>query len=68
MGLGYTVVAIIVVVLGGMGSIPGSYIGGFLLGIIVNIVTYFEPGLTMPVYYLIFIVLLLVRPSGILGK
>ncbi len=68
MGLGYTVVAIIVVVLGGMGSIPGSYIGGFLLGIIGNIVTYFEPGLTMPAYYLIFIVLLLVRPSGILGK
>jgi branched-chain amino acid transport system permease protein len=68
MGLEKTIVAIIVVVLGGLGSIPGSYIGGFALGIIGNIVTYYEPGLTLPSYYLIFIVLLLVKPSGILGK
>jgi branched-chain amino acid transport system permease protein len=68
MGLEKTVVAIIVVVLGGLGSITGSFIGGFLLGIIGNIVTYFEPGLTMPAYYLIFTLLLLLRPSGILGK
>ena len=34
MGLEYAVVAIIVVVLGGMGSIPGSFIGGFILGIV----------------------------------
>lgn len=68
MGLGYTVIAIIVVVLGGMGSIPGSFIGGFILGIIESIVTYFEPGLTLAAYYVIFIILLLVRPKGIMGK
>ena len=43
MGLEYTVVAIIVVVLGGLGSIPGSFIGGFILGIVGSIVTKFEP-------------------------
>ena len=68
MGLEYTIIAIIVVVLGGMGSIPGSFIGGFLLGIIGSIVTYFEPSLALVSYYVLFILLLLVRPTGILGK
>jgi branched-chain amino acid transport system permease protein len=68
MGLEYTVIAIIVVVLGGLGSIPGSFIGGFLLGIIGSLVTYFQPGLAIVAYYLIFMLLLIVRPKGILGK
>jgi len=68
MGLEYTIIAIIVVVLGGMGSIPGSFIGGFVLGIIGSIVAYIEPGLVIAAYYVIFILLLLVRPTGILGK
>jgi branched-chain amino acid transport system permease protein len=67
-GLEYTVIAMIVVVLGGLGSIPGSFIGGFILGIIGSIVTYFEPGLALVAYYVIFILLLLVRPTGIMGK
>lgn len=68
MGLEYAVIAIIVVVLGGLGSIPGSFIGGFLLGIIGSIVTYMDPGLSLVAYYLIFTILLLVRPTGIMGK
>ena len=68
MGLNYTIIAIIVVVLGGLGSIPGSFIGGFILGLIGSIVTYIEPGLSMPAYYFIFILLLMVRPKGIMGK
>jgi branched-chain amino acid transport system permease protein len=68
MGLGYTVIAIIVVVLGGLGSIPGSFIGGFILGIIGSIVTHYEPSLTVAAFYFIFILLLLVRPKGIFGK
>ncbi|MBA7465982.1 High-affinity branched-chain amino acid transport system permease protein LivH [subsurface metagenome] len=68
MGLEYTIIAIIVVVLGGMGSIPGSFIGGFLLGIIGSIVTYFEPSLALVSYYVIFMILLLARPTGIMGK
>jgi branched-subunit amino acid ABC-type transport system permease component len=67
-GLEYTIIAIIVVVLGGLGSIPGSFIGGFILGLIGSIVTYFEPGLALAAYYAIFILLLLVRPTGIMGK
>ena len=68
MGLGYTIIAIIVVVLGGLGSIPGSFIGGFILGLIGSIVTYLEPGLSLAAYYVLFMLLLLVRPTGILGK
>jgi len=67
-GLEYTIIAIIVVVLGGLGSIPGSFIGGFILGLIGSIVTYFEPGLALAAYYAIFILLLLVRPTGLMGK
>ena len=68
MGLGYTVIAIIVVVLGGLGSILGSFIGGFVLGLIGAIVTYVDPGLSLAAYYLIFVLLLLLKPTGILGK
>lgn len=68
MGLEYTIIAIIVVVLGGLGSIPGSFIGGFILGIIGSIVSYIEPSLSLAAYYIIFILLLLVKPTGIMGK
>jgi len=68
MGIEYTITAIIVVVLGGLGSITGSLIGGFILGLIGSIVTHFDPGLSLVAYYVIFIALLLIRPTGILGK
>jgi branched-chain amino acid transport system permease protein len=68
MGLQYTIIAVIIIVLGGLGSIPGSFIGGFILGIIGEIVTYIDPSLSLAAYYFIFMVLLLVRPKGIFGK
>jgi branched-chain amino acid transport system permease protein len=69
MGLGYTVISIVVVTLGGLGSVQGSFIGGFVLGIIGSIVAYeWEPGLVVASYYVIFIVLMLLRPKGIMGK
>jgi len=68
MGLEYTIIALIVIVLGGLGSIPGSFIGGLLLGLVGSIVTYIEPGLSLVAYYVIFMLLLLAKPTGILGK
>ena len=68
MGLEYTVIAFIVIVLGGLGSIPGSFIGGLLLGLVGSIVTHIEPGLSLVAYYVIFMLLLLAKPTGILGK
>lgn len=67
MGLGYTVIATVVITLGGLGNIPGSFIGGFILGIIGTGVAYWQPGLAVASYYVIFIILLLVRPKGIMG-
>jgi branched-chain amino acid transport system permease protein len=72
MGLGQTLLAIVIVTLGGLGSIPGSFIGGFILGIISTTVSYVNhsayTGLTVASYYVIFILLLLLRPKGIMGK
>ncbi len=68
MGMEYTIIAIIVVALGGLGSIPGSFIGGFLLGLVGSIVTYIEPSLSLVAYYLIFTLLLLVKPTGLMGR
>jgi branched-chain amino acid transport system permease protein len=69
MGFSNTVIALIVVVLGGLGSIPGSFIAGILIGIVTMLVAgLWEPILTVPIYYAMLMVLLLVRPTGILGK
>jgi len=69
MGFPNTVIALIVVVLGGLGSIPGSFVAGILIGIVSLLVAgLWEPILTVPVYYAMLMVLLLVRPTGILGK
>jgi len=68
MGLQYTVIAIIIIVLGGLGSIPGAFLGGLILGLIGEIITSFDPSLSLAAYYFIFMLLLLVRPKGIFGK
>ena len=68
-GFGNTVIALIVVVLGGLGSIPGSFIAGLLIGIVSRLVSgFWEPILIVPVYYAILMILLLVKPAGLLGK
>ena len=57
-------------VIGGIGSIPGAMLGGILLGIVESI-SYSIPALapyTEAVEFSILIVVLLVKPSGILGK
>jgi branched-chain amino acid transport system permease protein len=67
-GIELTVVAIVVVVFGGLGSITGSLLGGFTLGLVTAIVNHIDPSLSLVAFYLIFILVLLVRPSGILGR
>jgi branched-chain amino acid transport system permease protein len=69
MGFRNTVVALVVVVLGGLGSIPGSFVAGIIIGIASTLVTNFwQPVLVVPVYYAIIMVLLLARPQGLFGK
>lgn len=64
MGTQYTIIAVMVVALGGFGSI----VGGFILGLIGSIATTIEPAMAMIAYYSIFILLLLIKPKGIFGK
>ena len=69
LGFEMTLVAIIVVVLGGLGSIPGSVIGGFILGLVnAFVITYLEPALVTAAFYAIIMIMLLVRPKGLLGR
>ena len=67
-GIELTIIAIVVVVFGGLGSISGSLIGGFVLGLVTSIVNFIDPSLSLVAFYLIFILLLIFKPSGILGR
>jgi branched-chain amino acid transport system permease protein len=67
-GLTNTVIALIVVVLGGMGSIPGAVLGGLLIGLVGQAVSFFDTSLVTVAYYLMIIILLLIRPKGLLGR
>ena len=60
--------AFIAAVFGGIGVIPGAMLGGVLVGLIEIFVKLFAPGWYEAVTYTILIVILLVKPSGILGK
>lgn len=60
--------AFIAAVLGGIGIIPGAMLGGILVGLIEIFVKLFAPGWYEAVTYSTLIIILLVKPSGILGK
>lgn len=56
-------------VFGGIGSIPGALIGGILLGIIETFAkAYISTQLSDPIVFSVLIIVLLVKPSGLLGK
>ena len=61
--------AFVAAVFGGIGSIPGAFIGGILLGIIENLAkAYICSQLSDAIVFSVLIIVLLVRPTGILGK
>ena len=60
--------AFIAAVLGGIGIIPGAVLGGFVIGILETFVNYFASEYVDAVVFGLLVVVLLVRPSGILGK
>ena len=61
--------AFVAAVFGGIGSIPGAFIGGILLGIIENLSkAYISSQLSDAIVFSVLIIVLLVRPTGILGK
>ena len=61
--------AFVAAVFGGIGSIPGAFIGGILLGIIENLAkAYISSQLSDAIVFSVLIIVLLVRPTGSLGK
>jgi branched-chain amino acid transport system permease protein len=68
MGFSYTVAGFVVIILGGLGNVYGSVIGGLLLGVLETFgVTVVGANYRSILIYGVFIVILLVRPQGLLG-
>jgi branched-chain amino acid transport system permease protein len=69
MGLIYTLKSFVIVVFGGVGSIPGALIGGLLLGTVEELTTGFVSSQwTLAVSFTLLIVLLVVKPNGLFGE
>ncbi|MEP0456711.1 MAG: branched-chain amino acid ABC transporter permease, partial [Roseibium sp.] len=73
MGMDFLVLSFVVVVVGGMGSLPGAVAAGFLLGILESFASMAQvvalfPGINQIIIYLVAIVILLTRPRGLMGR
>jgi branched-chain amino acid transport system permease protein len=68
MGSHILIVVFAVVVIGGMGSISGAIITGVLMGVIEGLTKTFYPPASSAVIFLVMVVVLFVRPSGLFGK
>ena len=73
MGMDFLVLSFVVVVVGGMGSLSGAVLAGFLLGILesfasMTVVLETLPGINQIIIYLVAIIVLLTRPRGLMGK
>ncbi len=68
-GGAFTLKAFVIVVLGGMGSVVGATLGGVIIGAVESLAAvYVSSGLKELFVYVLFLVVLLVKPSGLLGK
>jgi branched-chain amino acid transport system permease protein len=68
MGGGYTVYAFLICILGGLGSVPGALLGGLVLALLQVFGGFFAPEFKDAIAFSLLVVILLVRPEGIIGK
>ena len=73
LGMDFLVLSFVVVVVGGMGSLGGAVLAGFLLGVVqsfasMNEVKEIFPGIDQIILYLVAVVILLVLPRGLMGR
>ena len=73
LGMDFLVLSFVVVVVGGMGSLPGAVAAGFLLGILQSFASMAQvkgliPGIDQIIIYLTAVIILLVRPRGLIGR
>ena len=68
-GVVFTLKALIIVIMGGVGEIRGAIIAAIILGIVeTTVATLVDPGLTLTAAYFIFVLILLFRPQGLFGR
>ena len=68
-GVVFTLKALIIVIMGGVGDIRGAIVAAIILGVVETAVaTLIDPGLTLAAAYLIFLLILLFRPQGLFGR
>jgi branched-chain amino acid transport system permease protein len=70
LGMGSTVIidAFVIVIIGGMGSFLGSIIGSLLVAFVQVFGSYYFPSLALAAMYAIMLIVLIIRPGGLLGK
>ena len=73
MGMDFLVLSFVVVVVGGMGSLGGAVLAGFMLGMLqsfasMNEVKAIIPGIDQIIIYLVAVIILLLRPRGLMGR
>ena len=68
-GLNFVLIAYVVVVLGGMGSMEGAFLGGICVGIVQSLSGYYvAPAYGQMFYFLVFLLVMIFRPNGLLGQ
>ncbi|GGA54709.1 branched-chain amino acid ABC transporter permease [Nitratireductor aestuarii] len=69
MGIAFTMKALIIVIMGGVGDVRGAVLAALMLGVAETAVaSLIDPGLTIAATYALFILVLLVRPQGLFGR
>tara|TARA_B100001093_G_C26725849_1_gene969901 strand:- start:519 stop:1328 length:810 start_codon:yes stop_codon:yes gene_type:complete len=68
-GVVFTLKALIIVIMGGVGDIRGAIVAAVILGVVeTTVATLIDPGLTLAAAYFIFLLILLFRPQGLFGR
>ncbi len=68
MGMSLAIKAFIIVILGGLGSVPGALLGGIIIGVVESVGGQFVPGTIAIIFSLIiFLAIIFVRPKGLMG-
>jgi branched-chain amino acid transport system permease protein len=68
MGAGLLMPSFIAIIVGGVGSLPGTLLGGLLIGVASGVTAVFFPSASEAVIYVLMAVVLLLRPRGLLGE
>jgi branched-chain amino acid transport system permease protein len=68
-GLNFVLIAFVIVVLGGMGSIEGALLGGFCVGVVQSVSScYVAPAFGQLFFFLLFLLVMIFRPNGLFGQ